>query len=119
MNAFVAHAGLALLTLAALSGNAVADETAAELARSKNCFSCHDLTHAGFGPSFQEVARRYRHLENADLMLADEIKDGTNQHWALNKQWGSNPMPPSVVRASTPVSEAEAKMLAQWVLQQP
>jgi cytochrome c551/c552 len=60
------------------------------------------------GPSFRDIARRYKAVSNAKTMLADVIQLGTEGHWAASK------MPPASDRA--PVSKEEAEVLAEYVL---
>ncbi|MDR3417444.1 MAG: hypothetical protein P4L83_14810 [Nevskia sp.] len=109
----VAKFAATLLLPLALAPAFAADSTV-ELAKARKCFSCHKTSTPSYGPSFQQIARRYHGMANADTMLADEIKTGTDPHWIVNKHWGTTDMPPSVLRA--PVTDEEAKQLATWVL---
>lgn len=86
------------------------------LAHAKHCYTCHHATDPGVAPSFQQIARRYKGLDNADQVLQREIMDGSNDHWMLNKHWGSADMPPSKLRE--PVNEAESRQLVTWILKQ-
>lgn len=81
-----------------------------KLAEEKSCFTCHQLKAKSYGPAYREVARKYKNVANADVMLADKIKIGGTGHW------GNGVMPPSPARVE--VSDQEAEELAQWVLQQ-
>jgi cytochrome c len=92
---------LAVLGLAATSP-ALADLA---LATSKNCMSCHAVERKVLGPSFKEVAAKYKDNKCAADMLATKIVKGGSG------VWGAVPMP-----ANNQVSEAEAKKLAAWVL---
>ena len=92
---------LAVLGLAATSP-ALADLA---LATSKNCMSCHAVERKVLGPSFKEVAAKYKDNKGAADMLATKIVKGGSG------VWGAVPMP-----ANNQVSEAEAKKLAAWVL---
>ena len=56
------------------------------------------------GPAFKDVAAKYAGQEGAADLLAGHIKNGTVG------AWGQIPMPPN------PVTEEEAKTLAEWVL---
>lgn len=75
------------------------------LATSKNCMSCHAVERKLLGPSFKEVAAKYKNDKGAvELLAAKIIKGGSGV-------WGPVPMP-----ANTQVNAAEAKKLATWVL---
>ena len=75
------------------------------LATSKNCMSCHAVELKVLGPSFKDVAAKYKDNKTAADMLATKIMKGGSG------AWGPVPMP-----ANTQVSEADAKKLAAWVL---
>ena len=75
------------------------------LATSKNCMSCHAVDRKVLGPSFKEVAAKYKDNKGAADMLATKIIKGGSG------VWGAVPMP-----ANNQVSEADAKKLAAWVL---
>ena len=92
---------LAALSLAA-AAPALADLA---LAASKNCMSCHAVERKVLGPSFKDVALRYKDDKDAAAMLASKIMKGGKG------VWGPVPMP-----ANNQVSEADAKKLAGWVL---
>jgi cytochrome c551/c552 len=92
-----------------------ASEDPAALARAKGCFTCHAMKKGvGPAPSFANVARRHRGQANAQLLLADKIQYGGGQTPPRMGHWGAEAMPPSAARV--PVDEADAKVLAAWVL---
>ncbi len=74
------------------------------LAEKKGCFSCHGIDKKKVGPAYTEVAKRYAGKEGAVDELVKSIVKGS-----MGK-WGSIPMAPQ------PVSEQEAKVLAEWIL---
>lgn len=92
----------ALITLAPLA--AQADE---KLAQSKACMACHTIDKKRVGPAFKDIATRYGAQADASAKLAAKIRQGSRG------TWGAVPMP-----ANPGVSEADAKKLADWVLQQ-
>ncbi len=107
-------ATLVFLAATAHSPASLAQEGAA-LAKSKACFSCHQIKESGgHAPALEDVARRYKGQKNADLLLADKIKYGTSTNPPVMGHWGANVMPPSGARV--PVNDEEAKILAKWVL---
>ena len=92
--------------LVALSLGATAPALAdLALATSKNCMSCHAVERKVLGPSFKDVALRYKDDKDAASVLAGKIMKGGKG------VWGPVPMP-----ANNQVNEADAKKLAAWVL---
>ena len=69
------------------------------------CLACHAKDKKMVGPSFQDIAAKYKDNKGAaDVLATKIIKGGAGV-------WGPVPMP-----ANTQVSEADAKKLAAWVL---
>lgn len=93
--------------LFAILGLGVAAPALADLAlaASKNCMSCHAVERKVLGPSFKDVAAKYKDTKGAGDLLAHKIMKGGAG------VWGPVPMP-----ANTQVSEADAKKLAAWIL---
>jgi len=75
-----------------------------QIVRQKGCMACHDMKVKKVGPSFKEIAEKYKTKENAVGYLVDRIKKGGVG------VWGNVPMPPQNV------SEAEAKQIAEWII---
>lgn len=92
-------------SLAAAAAFATPAQADLALARAKNCMSCHTAERKVIGPSFKDIAARYRNQEGAEGLLAGKILKGGSG------VWGPVPMP-----ANTQVSEADARKLAAWVL---
>ncbi len=96
---------VALLTLVALfavSGAVSADQN---LAKSKACLSCHQVEKKVVGPSFKDVAKKYKGDANAQTHIAGVIKNGSKG------VWGAVPM------AKQPqVNDADAAKLAAWIM---
>ncbi|MDB5828334.1 MAG: cytochrome [Variovorax sp.] len=88
-----------------VAGPALADPADLALATSKNCMSCHAVERKVLGPSFKDVAAKYKDSKGAVDLLATKIMKGGSG------VWGPVPMP-----ANTQVSEADARKLAAWVL---
>lgn len=81
-------------------------DPAATLAQQKNCLACHTVDKKVVGPSYKDVAAKYKGNKDAVNMLATKIiKGGTGV-------WGAIPMPPQAV------NDKEARQLAQWILNQ-
>ena len=78
-----------------------------ELAKAKNCMTCHAVATKVLGPAFKDVAAKYAGQKDAEAKLVTKvIKGGSGT-------WGAIPMP-----ANPQVNEAEAKTLVKWVLAQ-
>lgn len=89
----------------AMQANAAVDAAKAKsLAQSKNCFSCHAADKKLVGPSYQDVAKKYKGDAGAVGNLTKKIISGGGG------VWGPIPMPPN------PVKDDEAKLLAEWIL---
>jgi cytochrome c len=95
---------LAALGLAVASGPVFAQ---AELAKQKNCLACHATDKKLVGPSYKDVAAKYKTDKDAAAKLAKKIREGGVG------AWGQVPMP-----ANPQVNEQEAASLAKWVLSQ-
>jgi cytochrome c len=92
--------------LLALSASAAAPAFAdLALATSKNCMSCHAVDRKVLGPSFKDIATKYKDDKGAVDTLATKIMKGGSG------VWGPVPMP-----ANAQVNEAEAKQLVQWIM---
>jgi cytochrome c len=79
----------------------------AALAQAKNCMACHAADRKMVGPSYKDIANRYKDDKGAAAKLAGKIRAGGSG------VWGPVPMP-----ANAQVTEAEALRLATWVLTQ-
>lgn len=88
-----------------MAGQVLADE-GADLAKAKNCLSCHAVDKKLVGPAYKDVAAKYKGDAKAPAMLAAKVKAGGKG------AWGEIPMPPNNV------TDEEAKKLVAWVLSQ-
>jgi cytochrome c len=75
------------------------------LLQKNNCLACHNATQTVVGPSFKDVANKYRGQADAADKLARKIRLGGSG------VWGAMPMP-----AHPQISDADAKKLAVYVL---
>lgn len=95
----------AVAAIAGLLGSTAAfADAGADLAKAKNCLACHAVDKKLVGPSYKDVAAKYKGDKKAADALAATIKAGGSG------KWGPVPMPPNNV------TDDEAKKLAQWVL---
>lgn len=97
-----------LMLLAVLSSLVSSGAMASpELAKAKNCMTCHAVATKVLGPAFKDVAAKYAGQKDAEAKLAEKVIKGTKG------VWGQFPMP-----ANPQVSDAEAKTLVKWILAQ-
>ncbi|PKO34672.1 MAG: cytochrome C biogenesis protein CcsA [Betaproteobacteria bacterium HGW-Betaproteobacteria-7] len=83
------------------SGAAMAS---ADLAKAKNCLTCHAPDKKIVGPSYKDITAKRAGEKGAEAALAAKIKNGSKN------EWGQVPMPPNNV------TDGEAATLAKWVL---
>ncbi|AZP14178.1 c-type cytochrome [Undibacterium parvum] len=102
--ACVAAAGIAALSFTATASYAAGN--GAELATKNGCMACHSLDKKVLGPAFKDVSKKYKGNADAVAALSKKIKDGSTG------VWGPIPMPPNGPK----VSDADIKVLAEWVL---
>nr|ACF98048.1 putative cytochrome c-552 precursor NirM [uncultured bacterium 888] len=103
MKAHALAAGIAVSALLATFPAAASPE----LAKKHNCFACHQVDKKLIGPSYQEVANKYKGQKDAAQKLAEKVKKGSTG------AWGNVPMPPNAA-----VPDADIKTLVAWVLTQ-
>jgi cytochrome c len=75
------------------------------LARKHACVACHAVDQRTVGPSFAQIAEKYRPTAEATSVLVAKMKSGGVG------AWGSVPMPPQAH-----VSESDLRAIAQWIL---
>ncbi|RJG08215.1 c-type cytochrome [Massilia cavernae] len=98
-----------ILIIGAIVGGATlasAASASAELAKAKNCMGCHSMTTKLVGPVFKDIANKYAGQDAENKIAQKILKGGVGA-------WGSVPMPPS-----PQLSDAEAHLLANWILSQ-
>ena len=91
-----------IISLVLIATPALANEASL---KKNNCMACHQIERKVVGPSYKEIANKYRTQESAADYLAKKIRAGGKG------VWGPMPMP-----AQPHVSEAEAKKLAEYIL---
>lgn len=97
------------VTTLALTAPAVAADTTAELKilRSNACMGCHATDRKRVGPSFQQIAERYKNDPQATQKLSQKIQKGGAG------VWGMIPMP-----AHPRMSDADLRLVSAWILMQ-
>ena len=97
------HACL-LTSLIGLAGAAQASEA---LAKKAGCIACHAVDKKIVGPSYKDVAAKYRSQPGAAALVAARVRKGSQG------VWGPLPMPAT---DAARLSDAELKALTAWVL---
>ena len=97
----------AVIALGGLAGTAHADGTprGQTIASSNACMGCHAVDRKLVGPSFQQIAAKYKGDAQAPVKLALKVKNGGSG------VWGAIPMP-----AHPAMSEADIRSVVDWVL---
>ncbi|HYR35394.1 MAG TPA: c-type cytochrome [Burkholderiales bacterium] len=97
----------AALFLALAAAAALPAHAQEELAKKHNCLACHATDKKLVGPSYKDVAAKYRSDPGAAAKLAEKIKKGGQG------VWGQVPMPPN-----PQVPDADVNSLVKWILSQ-
>jgi cytochrome c len=92
----------ALAAALTLAGPAYANE---KLAQSSGCMTCHGIDKKVIGPSYKEVATKYRGVKGAEANLFTKVKEGGKG------VWGEMPMPPN-----KHLKDEDIKTLVVWIL---
>ena len=87
------------------TGAVRAADAGEELMKKDGCTACHAIDKKVVGPSYKEVAAKYRGNPGAAAMLFEKVKKGGQG------VWGPVPMPPN-----TTVSDADIKTLVAYIL---
>ena len=77
-----------------------------ELATANNCLACHKVDAQLVGPSYQDIAAKYKDQDGAADVLYESIKNGASG------KWGAIPMP-----ANAAVSDEDIRALVDWILE--
>src|ERR1700760_2397825 len=97
--------------LGALAGCAAPPAHAADapsgqrVANANACMGCHAVDRKLVGPSFQQIASKYKGDAQASAKLSRKVKDGGSG------VWGMIPMP-----AHQSMSDADIRTVVDWVL---
>lgn len=105
MKATIVLVAVVGLTVAGGAGAAVDGQAAESLAKRNGCLTCHAADKRLVGPSFKEIAVRYKDDRDAESKLLNVIKKGGRG------VWGATPMP-----ATPQIKDDEGKTLVQWIL---
>lgn len=100
-----------ILTIAAaaalmLASQANAADAAETLAQKNGCLACHSIDKKVLGPSYKDVAAKYKGDKTAEAKLISKVKMGGSG------VWGPIPMPAHSQQAK----DADIKTIIQWIL---
>lgn len=100
-----------ILTIAAVAAlmlvsQANAADAAETLAQKNGCLACHSIDKKVLGPSYKDVAAKYKGDKTAEAKLISKVKLGGSG------VWGPIPMPAH----SPQVKDADIKTIIQWIL---
>lgn len=79
------------------------------LATKAGCVACHAADQKKLGPSYKEIAARYKGDAKAPILLTQRVRQGSKG------VWGKAPMLPT---PPAKVSDAELATLIAWILKQ-
>lgn len=97
-------AAAAAATIAA-GAHAADPKTAEALAKTSGCLACHTVDKKLIGPSYKDVAAKYRGNKGAEAELIKKVKAGGKG------VWGDIPMSPNAH-----VKDEDIKTMVQWIL---
>jgi len=88
-----------------LSSNLVFSQTPPETFETRYCSGCHAIDKKMVGPAMKDVAARYQNRDDAVDYIIQKLKKGGVG------VWGKIAMP-----ANEAITDMEAKILAEWIL---
>lgn len=96
-----------VLAAALAAGLFAAPVAQADMAMAKkyNCTACHQVDKKVVGPSYKDVAKKYKGQADAAAKLAAKVKKGGSG------VWGPVPMPPNPA-----VPDGDIQKLVAWIL---
>ena len=78
-----------------------------KLAQANGCMTCHQIDKKILGPSFKDIAAKYKGDKAAEATLAKKVKDGGKG------VWGEMVMPPNAH-----VKDPDIAAINKWILAQ-
>ena len=84
---------------------ALSDDMGKQLAQDNGCLACHSLKTKVLGPSYQDVAKKYKNDKTAKTMLIKKIKIGGTGNW------GNIPMP-----GHPKIKNEDLDKIVTWIL---
>lgn len=97
--------GIAVAGSLLMAGQASANQA---LAQKSGCLACHSVDKKVLGPSYKDIAAKYKGDKGAEAKLVAKVKAGGSG------VWGPMPMPAN----SPQVKDEDIKTIVQWILSQ-
>lgn len=94
-----------ILVLSAVGVSAAQAQDMTSLLQANACSACHQAEARLVGPSWKEIADRYRDGSKTAAQLSESIKNGSSG------TWGAVPMPPQAQ-----LNDADRLSIAEWIL---
>jgi cytochrome c len=88
---------IVVAVLGGIAGGVVLAQSGADVVKAKGCLNCHAVAEKKVGPSFKDIAAKYKGDKGAAASLVAKLKDGTGH-------------------AKADASDAEIKAAVQHVL---
>ncbi|HYE55294.1 MAG TPA: c-type cytochrome [Chitinophagaceae bacterium] len=103
---------LFVLVILAVHAQFTSARSTETLAQKQECFKCHagNNNKKAIGPTFQQIAEKYRNDTLPLSTLAERVKKGSKGHWTEVSR--GVPMPPYSGR----LTDAEIRELVEWVM---
>ncbi|MBL7870376.1 MAG: PQQ-dependent sugar dehydrogenase [Cyclobacteriaceae bacterium] len=79
---------------------------AKSLMAQSDCRTCHHEKEKGIGPSFSEIARKYKHDLKTTNLLIDKIRNGSSRSWNLETAMPAHPL----------ITPANARVIVNYIL---
>ena len=98
-------AALAAAAVLTYGFEARAQAGAEDLAKTSGCLACHTVDKKLIGPSYKDIANKYRNDKGAAANLEKKVKEGGKG------VWGDIPMTPNAH-----VKDADIKTIVAWIL---
>lgn len=105
MNTFLKKLGMATVLMLGFNLAHAADPVEA-LAQKSGCLMCHGIQNAVLGPTYKDVAQKYKGDKAAEARLVEKVKAGGGG------VWGKMPMPAN----SPKVKDEDIKTIVNWIL---
>jgi cytochrome c len=102
--------GFAILFAASAAFAGAAAHASAQLATQAGCAACHAVDKKMLGPSYKDIAARYKGKAEAVTLLSARVRAGGKG------VWGEVPMPPT---DAANISDADLKAVVSWLLKTP
>jgi cytochrome c len=109
----IAHRSAPLVLIGALLlglSAAPAARASAQISAKSGCSACHAVSTKMIGPSFHDIAVKYKGRADAPALLSTQVRKGSTG------VWGKLPMPAS---DATKINDADLKTVIVWILKTP